>query len=247
MDTSVFQTYMAGYTGHIPKIQREEVVNHIIHTKHIPGYAGYIPSIYSENKFGESYGKETAESLAGTIPKGSDVPPYVRYTSTAREAFINQRNVKTQSTAELLGIGSRKDYYKKPIPIDTINKYWGIDSIKNKNEEVVQKQSYERNYDKFWEFLESNDLDYVEKPKPDFAVSNNAYWGVSKEVQELHPELKYDPIPGYQGTNRAIVAENIFGMTYKNSVRQAEKLLNKIKNDKAEQLYKSSVSWGSFK
>lgn len=190
MDTSIFQTYMSGYTGHIPKIQREEVVNHIVHTKHIPGYAGYIPSIKSENKFGESYGKETAKSLSGTIPKGADVPPYDRYTSTTRQNFVNQRAVKTLSTAELLGIGSRRVTFKKPIPIDTINKYWGIDSIKSKNEEVVQKQAYERNYDKFWEFLDSNELDYKEKPPIDFKVSNNAYWGVTKEVQELYPDLK---------------------------------------------------------
>ena len=247
MDTSQFPTYMAGYTGHIPKVAREEVVNHIVHTKHIPGYQGYIPSIYSENKFGESYGKETAKSLAGQIPQGADVPPYVRYTSTARETFVNQSKVKTPSTAQLLGIGDRTVTYAKPIPVDTINKYWGIDSIKNKNEEVVQKQTYERNYAKFWEFLDSNDLDYKEKPYTDFAQSNNAYWGVKKEVQEEHPELKYDPIPGYQGTNRAVVAENIFGMTYKNSIRRAEELLNKIKNDKAEQLYKSSISSGAFK
>ena len=31
MDTSVFQTYMAGYTGHIPKVQREEIINHHHH------------------------------------------------------------------------------------------------------------------------------------------------------------------------------------------------------------------------
>ena len=247
MDTSIFQTYMSGYTGHIPKIQREEVVNHIVHTKHIPGYAGYIPSIKSENKFGESYGKETAKSLSGTIPKGADVPPYDRYTSTTRQNFVNQRAVKTLSTAELLGIGSRRVTFKKPIPIDTINKYWGIDSIKSKNEEVVQKQAYERNYDKFWEFLESNELDYKEKPPIDFKVSNNAYWGVTKEVQELYPDLKYDPIPGYQGTNRSIVSENIFGMTYKNSLKTADELLRKIKNDKANQLYKSSISLGAFR
>ena len=36
-------------------------------------------------------------------------------------------------------------------------------------------------------------------------------------------------------------------MTYKNSIRRAEELLNKIKNDKAEQLYKSSISSGAFK
>ena len=90
-------------------------------------------------------------------------------------------------------------------------------------------------------------MDYIENPPENFEESNNAYWGVQKEVQELHPELKYDPIPGYQGTNRAIVAENIFGMTYKNSVRRADELLEKIKRSKAEQLYKSSTSYGSFK
>ena len=119
MDAPIYLNHIVGYTGHIPSVHKEEEINHIIHTKHIPGYAGYIPSICSENKFGESYGKETAKSLKGEIPKGADVPSYVRYTSTAREAFINQRAVKTQSTAELLGISSRKDYYKKPIPVDT--------------------------------------------------------------------------------------------------------------------------------
>ena len=69
---------------------------------------------------------------------------------TRRKILLNQRNVKTLSTAELLGIGSRSVSFKRPIPIDTINKYWGIDSIKNKNEKVVQKQAYRRNYEKFY-------------------------------------------------------------------------------------------------
>lgn len=105
--------YMPGYTGHIPKVQREENINKIDYTKHIPGYRGYIQSIKAENKFGESYGKLTNKALTNQIEKGSDIPPYSRYTSTSRETFINQRNVKTQSTAELLGVGSRKDFYRK--------------------------------------------------------------------------------------------------------------------------------------
>jgi hypothetical protein len=52
--------------------------------------------------------------------------------------------------------------------------------------------------------------------------------------------LKFDPIPGYQGTNRAILPENIYGMTYSNSRKRAEDLLNKIKEEKAEHLYRSS-------
>ena len=245
-DASMFPTYMSGYTGHIPNIDREEFVNRIVHTKHIPGYRGFVPSIQAENKFGESYGKETAKSLKGEIPKGADVPPYSRYTSTAREAYVNQRTVRTQSTGELLGIGNRVISYKKPIPIATINKYWGVDTKKNAQEEVVQKQTYEGNYNKFWEFIDSNELDYVEKPPADFNKSNMAYWGVQHSVQDEHPELKYDPIPGYQGMNRAVYAENIFGMTYKNSIRRAAELLDKIKEDKAQQLYRSSLSNGPF-
>jgi len=104
---------MPGYTGHIPKIQRDENIQKIEYSKHIPGYRGYIQSIKSENKFGESYGKLTNKALTNQIDKGNEITPYTRYTSTTRETFINQRNVKVQSTAELLGIGSRKDVYKK--------------------------------------------------------------------------------------------------------------------------------------
>lgn len=113
MDNTGEIKYMPGYTGHIPKIQREENINRIDYTKHIPGYRGYIQSIKAENKFGESYGKLTHKALTNQIEKGSDIPPYSRYTSTTRENFINQRNVQIQSTAELLGVGSRKDIYKK--------------------------------------------------------------------------------------------------------------------------------------
>jgi len=37
IDTSIYQTYMPHYTGHIPKIQREEVIHKISYNKHIPG------------------------------------------------------------------------------------------------------------------------------------------------------------------------------------------------------------------
>lgn len=113
MSTTTEFKYMPGYTGHVPKVQRNENIQKIEYSKHIPGYRGYIQSIKAENKFGESYGKLTNLALTNQIEKGSDIPPYSRYTSTTRENFINQRNVKVQSTAELLGIGSRKDVYKK--------------------------------------------------------------------------------------------------------------------------------------
>jgi len=74
---------------------------------------GYIQSIKSENKYGESFGKTTHQSLYGQITKGSDVQAYDRYTSTMRESFIDQKNVRTQSLAELLGVESRNNVYQK--------------------------------------------------------------------------------------------------------------------------------------
>ena len=64
-----------------------------------------------------------------------------------------------------------------------MSKYLGINSVKNKNEEVVQKQRCEINQDKFWEFLDLNKLDNVENPPEIFEESKNVYWGVQKEVQ----------------------------------------------------------------
>ena len=69
--------------------------------------------------------------------------------------------------------------------------------VQNSNEEVVQTQTYERNYSKFWEFLDSNELDYMQKPPADFDISNKAYWGVQKSVQEVHKDpvnIQKDPL-----------------------------------------------------
>jgi len=49
-----------------------------------------------------------------------------------------------------------------------------------------------------------------------------------------------DPIPGYQGCNRSTIPENIYGMTYSNSRKRAGELINKINEEKAENLFKSS-------
>jgi len=81
------------------------------------GYQGYIQSIKSENKYGESFGKTTNQSLHQKIKKGSDVQPYDRYTSTMRESYIDQKNVRTQTLGELLGVESRNNVYKKVFVI----------------------------------------------------------------------------------------------------------------------------------
>jgi hypothetical protein len=73
---------------------------------------GFVSSINAENKFGESYGKETAESL-GNYSKRCWFPHYVRYTSTTSKDYKDYSKVKTQITAQLLGISEPNVIYKK--------------------------------------------------------------------------------------------------------------------------------------
>ena len=115
-----------------------------------------------------------------------------------------------------------------------------MDSKILRHDEVIQKQSFDQSYKNFWFFVDSNELDYEERPPENFENSTNNFWGVEKEVQEVHPDLKFKPIPGYQGTSRSINAENIFGMTYENARKRADELLGQISNEKAQQLLKSS-------
>lgn len=109
-----------------------------------------------------------------------------------------------------------------------------------RHDEVIQKQSFDQSYKNFWSFIDSNDLDYEEKQTDSIEKSVNNFWGVEKSVQETHPDLRFNPIPGYQGENRSIRSENIFGLTYENARQRADELLNQISKEKADQILKSS-------
>ena len=44
----------------------------------------------------------------------------------------------------------------QPLPIDSINKYWGEDPIFLKHDETLQKQSYDQANKNFWSFIDHN-------------------------------------------------------------------------------------------
>ena len=64
----------------------------------------------------------------------------LRYTSTHMEDYKDQSKVKTQSTASLLGIRQPNVTYKKPLPVDIINKFFSVES-KGLNSRIIEKQS----------------------------------------------------------------------------------------------------------
>ncbi len=82
------------------------------------------------------------------------------------------------------------------------------------------------------------DFEEVKTDSKDKSIDN--FWGVEKSSQEKNPDLIFKPLPGYQGENRSIKSENIFGLTYENARLRANELMNQINNDKANQLLKSS-------
>jgi hypothetical protein len=43
------------------------------------------------------------------------------------------------------------------LPIDTINRFWGVDSRILKQDETVQKQSFDQSYKNFWSFVDFNE------------------------------------------------------------------------------------------
>ena len=62
----------------------------------IPGYVGFISSVRAENIYGKTYGKITEECYNGQYYRGSELPPDVRFTSTAKGAFVDPQAIKNK-------------------------------------------------------------------------------------------------------------------------------------------------------
>jgi hypothetical protein len=65
------------------------------------GYGGYVPSVKSENCFGLTYGKTSYLSNSEAIPKGMDLPGYIKYSTTNNNDYIdhNKRIHLVETTA----------------------------------------------------------------------------------------------------------------------------------------------------
>ena len=68
------------------------------------------------------------------------------------------------------------------MPVDTINKYWGIDSNELRFDEIVQKQSYEQSSRNFWSCIDANTLFLSEK-------FNNA---INRNVRQVEQTKVYE-------------------------------------------------------
>ncbi|EGR28284.1 hypothetical protein IMG5_179410 [Ichthyophthirius multifiliis] len=206
-----------GYTGHIPNIQRDDVlvINKQDPRYQIPGYEGYVNSIKCENIFGKTYGKITYAISAGDLHQGQDVPPSQRYKSMYGDIYMNQNEVLQRTAAEIVGVQANKFNYNQVyiyfLYIQLQQKYCfqiqKTENLKNSNfwqqqQQLVEKQKENQNNQKVQE---------------DFQKSVSQFYGdENKQTLKLGT-----PLPGYTGTNKRIVAANIFGQTFANARKTA--------------------------
>ena len=64
--------------------------------------------------------------------------------------------MKTLSNREILRKDDPNDVYKQPIPLDMINKFYGMDSRILLQDDTVQKQAFDQSYKNFWSFVDFN-------------------------------------------------------------------------------------------
>ena len=106
---------MPGYTGYKPQFQNDghEEEGNRDNRFFIPGYCGYVPSIKSENAFGESYGKTTSQSVAGTIKPGFELEASEKYRSMNQTKFTNQsEQTRQMRPAEVFEPGYDSIHFK---------------------------------------------------------------------------------------------------------------------------------------
>lgn len=63
--------------------------------------------------YGKTYGKLTYTISSGEYQKGQDVDPAIRYNSSYREIFVDQKDVHQRTAAEMVGVKQNDEKYKK--------------------------------------------------------------------------------------------------------------------------------------
>ena len=77
------------------------------------GYAGYIPGVKSENLYGQTYGKTSFVSSAGTFERGIDQTPNVKFNTTMKNEFMQHDASKHETTAQIVGVNRGPEQYSK--------------------------------------------------------------------------------------------------------------------------------------
>ena len=123
---------------------------------------------------------------------------------------MNSEYMKTLSNREILRKDDPNDVYKQPIPLDMINKFYGMDSRILLQDDTIQKQAFDQSYKNFWSFVDFNmkfDGNTVKKA----STCNHTF------TQQIKPAYSMTTGQGCSGVQ----------MTYQEARERANQLSNK--------------------
>ena len=118
--------------------------------------------------------------------------------------------MKTLSNREILRKDDPNDVYKQPIPLDMINKFFGMDSRILLQDDTVQKQAFDQSYKNFWSFVDFN-MKFDGKTTKDVSTCNHTF---TKQVKPAYSMTVGQGCSGVQ-------------MTYQEARERANQLSNK--------------------
>ena len=123
---------------------------------------------------------------------------------------MNSEFLKTLNNREILRKDDPNDVYKQPIPLDMINKFYGMDSRILLQDDTVQKQAFDQSYKNFWSFVDFN-MKFDGNATKNVSSCNHTF---SKQIK---PAYSMTEGPGCSGVQ----------MTYQEARERANQLSNK--------------------
>ena len=111
----------------------------------------------------------------------------------------------------------------QPIPIDTINKFWGVDSRMLKHDETVQRQSFDQAYKHFWSFVDFNGMFNIGSEK-DESIKGYTNTFNNKSLNESRSK-NLNGTSNSTYTNKNISVKN--NLSYQDARKRADELLGK--------------------
>ena len=107
-----------------------------------------------------------------------------------------------------MGVNPPEEQYKAPLPKKILHDFFGC-----------QTEEEKANFDLYQESLKNQ---------------QGGGEGGQQSAQGQQPEVMRigEPIPGYTGMNRRMVADNVFGLTYANARRASQQSQNVVESER---------------
>lgn len=123
---------------------------------------------------------------------------------------MNSMYVSTLNNKTELRKDNPDDVYKRPMPLDMINKFVGLDSRILHHDDTVQKQAFDQSYKNFWSFVDFN-IKYDDNPKDENPCTHTQF----RNTKPASSMTNGKPCSGVN-------------MTYQEARAKANQLSNKI-------------------